>query len=303
MQTSEPSGVTDTSEGSGRSSPSSNPVAVSTAIFDGYPMEQSIEEIAALGACWVEPAYIRGYVDFDEDAFSDQAAQRLAAMVRRVGIGVNAVSAHLDLGSIGAADMLARRIRFAAGIGARYLVTNAGSAARRSEVLSVIDAGSRWCETYGVTLALENPGHGLDDLIANASAGFQLIHEIDSALVRLNYDIGNVFTYSHESIVPQQDIRAAGTAIAHVHLKDVARTADGWTFTAIGEGVIDYAAIWGGIPPGIPMTIELPLRLSRPGRSEPVRSSTPLALNAIRLALTRSLAAVDLLNAGQYCAT
>jgi len=34
-------------------------ISVSTALFDGYPMELAIEEVAAAGAAHVEPAFIR----------------------------------------------------------------------------------------------------------------------------------------------------------------------------------------------------------------------------------------------------
>jgi len=34
-------------------------------------MELAIEEVAAAGAAHVEPAFIRGYVDFDEGMFTD----------------------------------------------------------------------------------------------------------------------------------------------------------------------------------------------------------------------------------------
>ncbi len=40
--------------------------AVSTAAFDGHPLEVALDELTLLGVAAVEPAYIKGYVDFDE---------------------------------------------------------------------------------------------------------------------------------------------------------------------------------------------------------------------------------------------
>jgi sugar phosphate isomerase/epimerase len=267
-------------------------VSVSTALFDGYGMETAIEEIAAAGCRWVEPAYIKGYVDFDETAFSDAGAARLGGLIAGAGLSVTAISAHLDLGQAGAGAMLERRIGFASALGARFVITNAGQAADRRRILSVIKAVQPRCEAADIVLALENPGHGSGALIGNGGEGAALVREIGSPHVRLNYDVGNVFTYSHESMKPEDDIAPAVEAIAHLHLKDVASGADGWRFTAIGDGAIDYRAVWKVLPPGLPVAVELPLRLDRRGRADPVRRPDRVPLADIRAAMQRSLAFV-----------
>ncbi|HLH49602.1 MAG TPA: hypothetical protein VKV96_09695 [Roseiarcus sp.] len=57
-------------------------ISVSTVIFDGHPIETALDELAVLWVRLVEPAYIHGYMDFDESAFSDGAA-RTAPPARR----------------------------------------------------------------------------------------------------------------------------------------------------------------------------------------------------------------------------
>ncbi len=79
------------------------PLAVSTALFDGYPMELALAEIAGAGVAFAEPAFIAGYVDFDETSFSPAAAKHLAAAMAAAGlsaIAVVAVTRYVSLASI-----------------------------------------------------------------------------------------------------------------------------------------------------------------------------------------------------------
>lgn len=265
------------------------PVSVSTALFDGYPLERGISEIARAGGQWVEPAFIRGYVEFDETAFSPEKGRALKRLAEGEGLGPLAVSAHMDLGLPDAAAMLSRRVEFAQALGARILITNAGQRARRPSILAAIEEVLPLCEAAGVTLALENPGHGTGDLIGNGAEGIALVEALGSPHVRLNYDAGNVFTYSHEALRPEDDFPAALPATAHLHLKDVASEGPDWRFTPLGQGAIDYSALWRKLPRDLPVGIELPLRLERPGRADPRRRPEPLPLDILRAALRRSL--------------
>jgi sugar phosphate isomerase/epimerase len=272
--------------------PEPRPIAVSTALFDGYSMEAAIHEIAASGASHVEPAFIRGYVEFDENAFSAASASIMARALAEAGLKSVAVSAHLDLALPEAADMLRRRLDFAERIGAGYVITNTGAQRNADAIFRTIEAVLPACEQADVALALENPGHGEGDLIGNGADGAAVVARFASPFVRLNYDAGNIFTYSREARRPEHDIAEALPAIAHLHLKDVAGDENGWRFTPLGEGSIDYAALWKLVPADLPVGIELPLRLERPNRADPARRPEPLPLPELRDSLLRSLAFV-----------
>lgn len=264
-------------------------ISVSTALFDGYPMEQAIEEIAAAGVHSLEPAYIEGYVDFDESAFSPANGRRLAARTASAGMTVTAVSAHLNLVRRDASHMLRARIVFAGLLGARFLITNAGSAADRDSIVALLREVAPECRAAGVQIALENPGHGSGSLIGGAADGRKLLSTLGLPEVGLNYDVGNVFTYSHERVAPEDDLRGTESGILHVHLKDVASSAAGWEFTAIGDGSIDYRAVWAELSRDVPVCIELPLRLDRTDRTAPSRRVSRVPLVTIRTAMRRSL--------------
>jgi len=265
------------------------PVSVSTALFDGYPLEQAVAEIARAGGKWVEPAFIRGYVDFDETAFSPEKGRALLRLIEREGLSALAVSAHMDLALPDAGEMLTRRIELAQSLGATILITNAGQRKFRALILSAIEKVLPACESAGVTLALENPGHGSGDLIGSGAEGAALVEALGSPHVRLNYDAGNIFTFSHEAKRPEDDFPAALPFTAHLHLKDVASEGPDWRFSALGEGAIDYPALWEKLPSDLPVGIELPLRLERSGRADPRRRPEPLPLNILRAALRQSL--------------
>lgn len=270
----------------------SHPVSVSTAAFDGYDLAVALDEIAAAGATHAEIAYIKGYIAFDEDAFTPANAAAVAAALNGAGLSSVAVSAHVNAALPEAVEQLRRRLAFARRIGADIVITNAGPANLRDDLLRNLDAVIPEAESERVVIAFENPGHGSGDLIGTAAEAADLARAVNSPWIRINYDIGNVFTYSHERVLPENDIEAVLPHAAHLHAKDVRTTPDGWAFTAIGEGTVNYRPILRRLAQherSIPLGLELPLRLRRPGRRDPVRAPDPLPLPEIRAAVRRSL--------------
>lgn len=264
-------------------------VSVSTVLFDGHPMGRAFDLIAAAGAAHVEPAFIRGYVDFAEPDLSPASGVTLRRRAGDAGLAVHAISAHLDLSGDDAGAGLARRIAFAEACGARILITNAGPAARRDRIEAALEAALPLCERAGIVLALENPGHGSGDLLGTGPDGLRLVREIGSPHLRLNHDVANVATYTRGEVRPVEDLAAALDAVAHVHLKGVAEEDWGWRFCPLGEGIVDVAAVMAALPDHLPISLELPLRLSRPGKSEPTRASEPIPVEQLAAALGRSL--------------
>jgi sugar phosphate isomerase/epimerase len=260
--------------------------------FDGYDLAIAFDELAALGVDAIELAYITGYIDFDEDSFDAVHAHCVRHLMEERGLRARSVAAHVNMGLAEAPNMVARRIGFAEAVGASFLISNAAPRVLRREFLKNLEVIAPLAERAGVAIALENPGHGEVDLIGNAQDGRRLLDEIGLSHVGLNYDAGNVFTYSGEAIRPEDDLCAGEGWIIHVHLKDVWSTPDGWEFAAIGSGVLDYRAVLsrlGTLTPAPPCCIELPLRLVRPGRCDPARLPEPLPIADIRSIIRSSL--------------
>lgn len=276
-------------------------ISISTVVFDGHDMQQGFDVLAALGVDGVEPAFINGYVDFDETAFLPSAAARMNVMLAQSGLQAAALSAHIDLGEPDSAERLLRRADFAARIGAPILVTNATSHNKRAAFVATLDRCLPEFAAMGVVLALENPGHGTDAMIVDGVSGAALVGEFNHPALRLNYDIGNAMTYGACQTSAADDLASALPWCAHLHLKDVAINGADWGFCPIGDGNIGYASLLGWLfrQPDVPdYGIELPLRLLRPGRKDPVRLPDPVNMARVRLAISRSLVFCDLQRQG-----
>lgn len=272
------------------------PISVSTAAFDGYDLPVAFDEIAGAGGKSVEIAYIKGYVSFDETAFTPANAAAVARALSQSGLSSMAVSAHVNASLPEAVEQLKRRMDFARRIGANIIITNAGPASLRDNLKQNLDQLIPEAVAQNVVIAFENPGHGSGDLLGTAADAADLVQSVGSPWVRINYDIGNIFTYSREKVHPEDDFEAVLPYVAHLHLKDVHSTPEGWTFTSIGDGSINYKNILrrlSQLGSAAPVGIELPLRLKRPGRQDPFRAPDPLPLSAIRTAVMRSLSFVE----------
>jgi sugar phosphate isomerase/epimerase len=270
-------------------------ISVSTVAFDGYDFDVAFREITRLGIDVVEPAYIKGYMDFDETSFSDAAADAMRIKLATYGLSSVAISAHMDMGEADAAEMLARRIRFTAGIGGRFTITNSTSKERQSHFQTVIEKNLPLAAELGVTIALENPGHGATNLMRDGKSGAALVAAFQSPFLQLNYDVGNVLTCTEGQTRPETDILLALPKSCHVHLKDVFRRNARWAYGAIGSGEIDYNLVLGSLDafPEIPLTIELPLRLRRMFDRDPVRLPELVAIEDIVAAIKTSWNFVD----------
>jgi sugar phosphate isomerase/epimerase len=265
--------------------------AVSTVVFDGLGFARGAELLAGLGVAEVEPAYIDGYTPFDETTFTEGEGRAVAALFAGNGLAIRAVSAHTDLGRTDGAERLLRRLDFAVGLGADTVVSNATAAEARGALLHALDAALPRYAEAGVVLALENPGHGGGALLPDGRAGAAFVAACGDPWLRLNYDVGNAYTYSKGRIDLAADLAAALPVARRLHLKDVAESDAGWHFCPLGAGAVGYGT---RLPlaalRGLPVTIEHPIRLWRPRRSDPLRMSEVPAEGEVRRAIAASLA-------------
>ena len=268
-------------------------VSVSTVAFDGSPLDQALGSLAACGATSAELAYIEGFGDFDENAFSPEAARVARRSLEKARLASIAVSAHMDLGSPDALDKIVRRVAFCRGIGAHILITNTGAKDRAASVERAIEAVLPFCADMEVILALENPGHGSETLFGRAEEGAALARRFASPWLGLNYDVGNVLTLSEQAIRPEVDIHVALPFCVHAHLKDLRIEGPDWRYVAIGDGDVDYvdiATTLARVKPVMPVGLELPLRLLRPLVGRATRRNEPIAQHVAELAVRRSIA-------------
>jgi sugar phosphate isomerase/epimerase len=271
-------------------------LSISTAAFDGYDLPTAFHEIAELGVNLVEIAFIQGYMEaFDENYFSDSNARTIQQALTGAGLSSLVFSAHMDLGDGDATTIFRKRMDFAKSVGADIIVTNAAVREKEQTFLRNISELARDAELMDLVIALENPGDGIPNVIDSAHDAADVIPRIGSDAVRLNYDFGNVISHFFERVRPEDDFVDGLGYTAHLHLKDVKRDRDGWVFTEIGKGAIDYRFILETLKAKsrkIPLSLEVPLRIRRRGDASPERAPEPVPLAEIRRVLAGSVACV-----------
>ena len=274
----------------------SRTISISTGAFDGYDLETALAEIAGLGLAHVELAFIEGYMrPFGEDFFTPANSAHLRRLMDRYGLSCLAFSSHINLGATGAVKILTGRMMFARSLGARIIITNAAPKEQEAHFIENIRHLAREARSLGLTIALENPGDGQDNVFNTGADGARLIDRIGSEEVRINYDFGNLVSHRFQKVRPEEDYLPAAPVTSHYHLQDVACTGQGGRFTEIGRGQIDYGRILEGLSAleePIPLSLEIPLRIIRGLDALPIRAAEPVELKKIRETLKRSLAFV-----------
>lgn len=273
-----------------------NPILINTAAYDGYDLSVSLKEISKLGIRLVDLAFIEGYTDpFTEEIFSDTNAKKTLSLLDDCGLECLTFSGHMDLSQDGAVDIFKRRMTFAKGIGAKYIISNAALKQRQKGFMKNIEQLAQWADSLDMMIALENPGDGKKNVIDHGETAPKIIKQIGSERVRLNYDFGNLISHCFEKLRPEDDYKPALPYTAHFHIKDVASDASGWHFTEIGRGDIDYETILKELavePDPKPLCLEIPLRVSRARDASPRRAASPVALEEIRRVVSGSLSFV-----------
>jgi sugar phosphate isomerase/epimerase len=102
-------------------------VSVSTMAFDGYSLEVALDELAALGVKYVEPASVdKIFQHLVEADFCDSRAMWLRNQLSARRLSCLSLSAHMDLTGSDAVERFHRRLEFAQNIGARCVNSIAG---------------------------------------------------------------------------------------------------------------------------------------------------------------------------------
>ncbi|KQX51311.1 MULTISPECIES: sugar phosphate isomerase/epimerase family protein [Ensifer] len=267
-------------------------ISVSGAPYDGHSRSAMLDSVAKIGFTHFEPAFIVGYTEpFDETAFSSSNANEWRKAISIAGLSCHAFSSHIDLGLDGSVEVFTGRMEFAAALGAKVIATNAAARAREASFFRNVEILLKRAETLNITIALENPGDGSDNLINTARDGVALVERLASPFLKLNYDAANTASHRPDMGDLAEDAILALPASAHAHIKDVRRTEQGWFFTPIGDGEVGCGRLLRAVAelPGFPVSIELPLRLHRGADAQPIRRYDPVPLTTIEEMLTRSL--------------
>ena len=270
-----------------------NPLIISTAAFDGYDFDVAFREIAETGVDLVEVAFIEGYTDpFTEADFNEENASRICAQLDEYGLKCVSFSSHVNLAREGIVDIFKQRMAFARQLGAHYIISNAAPLPDKFQFMENIAQLGQIAASLDMIITLENPGDGNPNVIDSGQPAARVIEEIGLDSVRINYDFGNLLSHCFGRLKPEQDYKQVLAQTAHFHLKDVAQDDSGFYFTEIGEGTIDYQTILEELTAAsdsVPLSLEIPLRVTRAPDASPRRASQPVDLAEIRRVMTGSV--------------
>ena len=91
-----------------------------------------------------------------------------------------------------------------------------------------------------ITVAMETH----PDLITNGDVALETMRGVDHPNIRVNFDTGNIYFYNHNVTSPGE-LEKVADYVAAVHLKDTDGGHQSWHFPALGEGVVDFPAVFG----------------------------------------------------------
>jgi sugar phosphate isomerase/epimerase len=267
-------------------------ISVSTMAFDGYPLEQALDELAGLGVRYVEPASVdKIFQHLVEADFCDARAAWLRGQLAARGLACHSLSAHMDLTQADSVERFVRRLEFAAAVGAAIVNTIAGPTQNAQGFRANIPAIGKRARDLGLVIALENHG----DLLDREEQILAFIRDVDDPAVRVNYDTGNAWYYAKGRTDPVTELAMLAPVVAHVHVKSPMVTQGVLRWVALGEGELDLVGVGRvltGEMPGVAVSYELSPR-QRSRDFEP-RWRTPDVppLAELRATIARSLSAL-----------
>jgi sugar phosphate isomerase/epimerase len=213
-----------------------NQAAVNSNTYHGFPVDETLEGIAAAGFKFVELTAVRGWT---EQIMADMPAAEKKRIIKKMsGLGLSciALSGHCNLMDELRIKDFRENIRLANKLGCRYIISSTGEAhfgkgeVFADDVLAKnITALLPDLKEYGLELALEVHGeYGTGESLK------RVVEKVGSGLVGINYDTGNVLFYGGK--LPEEEIKTCAGYVKYVHLKDKVGKKGEWNFPAPGKG-------------------------------------------------------------------
>jgi L-ribulose-5-phosphate 3-epimerase len=111
--------------------------------------------------------------------------------------------------------------------------------ASKEEAYARLRAMGEAAAGHGVTLAVETH----PEFAQNAATALATLRAVDHPNVRLNFDTGNIYFYN-EGVDAVRELEQVAPYVAAVHLKDTNGGYRAWHFPALGEGIVDFPAVF-----------------------------------------------------------
>lgn len=254
-----------------------NKFAVSTNTYHGFSLDEALEGIAQAGFKYVELTGVTGWTEHVNWQMSDTEISALKEKLSRQGLSAIALSGHCNIIAPEGENAFLHNLELAARLGCKYIVTGTGETHGDKEVVedeSILVASLNRIvtrgEELGVCTVLETHGNNYN----TGQAMYQLVSQIDSDFLGINYDTANVIFYG--KVRPEEDIVNGISRLKFIHLKDKAGADHEWNFPAIGKGFLDFPKIFALLDTHHytdPLSIEIEFTPEGPGSVEAVHQA------------------------------
>ncbi len=109
----------------------------------------------------------------------------------------------------------------------------------KNEVYDRLRAIGENAEPLGVKVCLETH----PDMAHNGDIALETMKGVNHPNIRINFDTGNVYYYNHD-VDAVTEVKKIVDYVGAVHLKDTNGGYRTWNFPTLGEGVVDYKAVF-----------------------------------------------------------
>jgi sugar phosphate isomerase/epimerase len=160
--------------------------------------------------------------------------------LERYGLRASSVGCYDKVQAPDFLERVQHAVETCAALGADVIFTSqhAGDAPRTEVYQRLREAGDI-AQGRGVTIALETH----PDLCQNARNALETMQGVNHPNVRINFDPANVHYYN-ENVNAVAELQQIAPLVRAVHLKDTNGGYKTWHFPAIGDGVVDWKAVF-----------------------------------------------------------
>lgn len=213
-----------------------------TGCYSKFPFERALQGIAEAGLKFVEIGAVPVRCEHVKPELMDKKQlKELRCKLEGYGLKALSISGHCDLTDPKGVELFKKRIDLAFAMGIAIVNTSAGkinTKAAEESFFENMDVLSGYLKERGITAALECHG----GIVGTGKECRKTIERIASEHVRINYDPADGIFY--EGVNPEEDIMDIVDYIAHVHIKDKLEGKSVWNFPAIGEGYVNFEALF-----------------------------------------------------------
>ena len=251
-------------------------VAVNSNTYHGFPLEAALRGIRQAGFQFIELTATKGWTEHVFPTMSFAELWGIKEMIAESGLTPISLSGHCNLMDRQRIGDFIDNIHLAAFFGCQYIISSVGEAHLQDKAKLSNEQAAQQIRELVPHLAASHLRLGLENHGDHATG--QIIQEIvklvQSQQVMVNYDTGNVIYYS--GLDPLPDLAACVDSVGHIHLKDKIGGLREWNFPALGEGSVNFPAIFDLLDQSgnnCPLSIEIEFTGKGPASLEEVDQS------------------------------